>query len=88
MPATKLTLEQQIAKAEAKLNALKAKAKSDGLQKAVNDNKQVIAKLYADLKTASGKKRGVDADILIAIAEAMGAKGATITKKQQNRSKS
>ncbi len=87
MPATKLTLEQQIAKAEAKLNALKAKAKSDGLQKAVNDNRQVIAKLYADLKTASGKKRGVDAEILTAIAEAMGMKGMTITKRQIGRAK-
>jgi hypothetical protein len=87
MPATKLTLEQQIAKAEAKLNALKAKAKSDGLQKAVNDNRQVIAKLYADLKDASGKKRGVDTAILAAIAEAMGMKGMTITKRQIGRAK-
>lgn len=88
MPATKLTLEQQIAKAEAKLNALKAKAKSDGLQKGIGDNKQVIAKLYADLKGATGKQRGVDAEILTAIADAMGMKSMTITKKQQNRSKS
>jgi len=37
------------------------------------------------LKAASGKQRGMDADILAAVAEAMGMKGMTITKKQPQR---
>jgi len=37
------------------------------------------------LKAASGKQRGVDSAILTALAEAMGMKGMTITKKVQQR---
>jgi hypothetical protein len=87
MPATKLTLEQQIANAKKKLAALEAKAKSGSFDTAIAKHKHAITTIYADLKTASGKQRGMDVDILAAVAEAMGMKGMTITKKVQQRKK-
>ena len=87
MPATKLTLEQQIAKAKRKLAVLEAKAKSGSFDSAIAKHKQAITTIYADLKAASGKQRGMDADILAAVAEAMGMRGMTITKKVQQRKK-
>ena len=88
MATSKLTLEQQIANAKKKLAALEAKAKSGSFDSAIAKHKQAITTIYADLKTASGKQRGMDVDILAAVAEAMGMKGMTITKKQpQRRSK-
>ena len=87
MPATKLTLEQQIANAKKKLAALEAKAKSGSFDSAIAKHKQAITTIYTELKTASGKQRGMDVDILAAVAEAMGMKGMTITKKVQQRKK-
>jgi hypothetical protein len=87
MPATKLSLEQQIANAKKKLAALEAKAKSGSFDSAIAKHKQAITTIYTDLKTASGKQRGMDVDILAAVAEAMGMKGMTITKKVQQRKK-
>jgi len=85
MARGKLTLEQQIANAKKKLAALEAKAKSGNFESAIAKHKQAINALYADLKAASGKQRGMDVDILTAVAEAMGMKGMTITKKVQQR---
>jgi hypothetical protein len=85
MARGKLTLEQQIANAKKKLAALEAKAKSGNFESAIAKHKQTITTIYADLKTASGKQRGMDVDILTAVAEAMGMKGMTITKKVQQR---
>ena len=85
MARGKFTLEQQIANAKKKLAALEAKAKSGNFESAIAKHKQAINALYADLKAASGKQRGMDVDILTAVAEAMGMKGMTITKKVQQR---
>jgi len=85
MERRKITLEQQIANVKAKLAALEAKAKSGNFESAIAKHKQAITTIYADLKTASGKQRGMDVDILTAVAEAMGMKGMTITKKVQQR---
>ena len=85
MATSKLTLEQQIANAKKKLAALESKAKSGNFDSAITKHKQTITTIYADLKIASGKQRGMDADILAAVAEAMGMKGMTITKKQPQR---
>jgi hypothetical protein len=52
---------------------------------ALAKHKNAINALYADMKAASGKQRGVDSAILTALAEAMGMKGMTITKKVQQR---
>jgi len=67
MERRKITLEQQIANVKAKLAALEAKAKSGNFESAIAKHKQAINALYADLKAASGKQRGVDSDILTAI---------------------
>jgi len=85
MARGKLTLEQQIANAKKKLAALEAKAKSGNFESAIAKHKQAINAIYSDLKAASGKQRGMDVDILTAVAEAMGMKGMTITKKVQQR---
>jgi len=66
MERRKITLEQQIANVKAKLAALEAKAKSGNFESAIAKHKQAINALYADLKAASGKQRGVDSDILTA----------------------
>ena len=81
MARGKLTLEQQIANAKKKLAALEAKAKSGNFESVIAKHRQTITTIYADLKTASGKQRGMDVDILTAVAEAMGMKGMTITKR-------
>jgi len=85
MARGKLTLEQQIANAKKKLAALEAKAKSGNFESVIAKHRQTITTIYSDLKTASGKQRGMDVDILTAVAEAMGMKGMTITKKVQQR---
>jgi len=85
MATRKLTLEQQIKKAEERLAALKEKAKSSSLDSAIKKHQQAINAIYSDLKAASGKQRGVDSAILTALAEAMGMRGMTITKKVQQR---
>ena len=87
MATSNKTLEQQIADAKKRLAALEARAKSGKFEAALAKHKQAITTIYADLKTASGKQRGMDVDILTAVAEAMGMKGMTITKKVQQRKK-
>ena len=47
----------------------------------------MLKTIYNDMKTASGKKRGVDDSILTQIADTMGMKGMVITKKVQQRKK-
>jgi len=85
MATSKLTLEQQIANAKKKLAALEARAKSGSFDSAIAKHKQAITTIYADLKAASGKQRGMDASILRATSEAMGMRGMVITKQVQQR---
>ena len=85
MATRKLTLEQQIKKAEERSAALKERAKSSSLDSAIKKHQQAINAVYADMKAASGKQRGIDSAILTALAEAMGMKGMAITKKVQQR---
>jgi len=85
MATRKLTLAEQIARAKKQLADLEAKEKAGKFDTALAKHKQAINSIYADLKAASGKQRGVDATILTALAEAMGMKGITITKKVQQR---
>lgn len=65
------------------LAALEDKAKSGSFDSAIATHKQAITTIYADLKIASGKQRGMDVDVLAAVAEAIGMKDMTITKKVQ-----
>jgi hypothetical protein len=88
MATSNKTLEQQIADAKKKLAALEARAKSGKFEAALAKHKVALNTIYSDLKTASGKQRGMDASILAAVAEAMGMKGMTITKRVQQRPKS
>jgi len=85
MPTSKLSLADQIARAKKHLADLEAKEKASKFDTALAKHKQAINAIYADLKAASGKQRGVDSAILTALAEAMGMKGMTITKKVQQR---
>ena len=85
MATSKLSLAEQIARAKKHLADLEAKEKAGKFDTALAKHKQAINALYADLKAASGKERGVDSAILTALAEAMGMKGMTITKKVQQR---
>ena len=87
MKRSKLTLEEQIADAKKRLAALEARAKSGKFEAALAKHKVALNTIYSDLKSASGKQRGMDASILAAVAEAMGMKGMTITKKAQQRAK-
>ena len=85
MATRKLTLAEQIARAKKQLADLEAKEKAGKFDTALAKHKQAINAIYSDLKAASGKQRGVDSAILTALAEAMGMKGMTITKKVQQR---
>jgi hypothetical protein len=85
MPTGKQTLEQQIAETKKKLAELEARAKSSKFDDALAKHQQNITAIYEDLKKSSGKQRGVDADILKAVAAAMGMKGMTIIKRVQQR---
>ena len=85
MATSNKTLEQQIADAKKRLAALEARAKSGKFEAALAKHKVALNTIYSDLKSASGKQRGMDASILAAVAEAMGMKGMTITKKVQQR---
>jgi len=85
MRTSKLILEQQIANAKKKLAALESKAKSGSFDSAIAKHEQAITTIYADLKAASGKQRGMDESILRATSEAMGMRGMVITKKVQQR---
>lgn len=85
MKQSKLTLEQQIADAKKKLASLEAQAKRGKFDNTLSKHKTAITAIYNELKAASGKQRGMDVSILAALAEAMGMKGMTITKKQQQR---
>jgi len=87
MATSKKTLEQQIADAKKTLAQLEARAKSGRLDEALSKHKTAITAIYNDLKAATGMQRGVDATILAAVAEAMGMRGMTITKKVQQRTK-
>jgi hypothetical protein len=87
MATTNKTLEQQIADAKKRLETLQAKAKSEDFKAAIAKNKAALNTIFADLKNASGKQRGVDSTILAAVAEAVGMKGMTITKRVQQRPK-
>jgi len=87
MATSKKTLEQQIADAKKRLETLQAKAKSGEFKAAIAKNKAALNTIFADLKNASGKQRGVDSTILAAVAEAVGMKGMTITKRVQQRPK-
>jgi hypothetical protein len=85
MATSKKTLEQQIADAKKRLEALQAKAKAGDFKAAIAKHKDALNTIFADLKKASGKQRGVDSTILSAVAEAVGMKGMKITKKVQQR---
>ena len=87
MATSNKTLEQQIADTKKRLAALEARAKSGKFETAIAKHKSTLNTIYSDLKSASGKQRGMDASILAAVAEAMGMKGMTITKKVQQRAK-
>jgi indole-3-glycerol phosphate synthase len=87
MATSKKTLEQQIADAKKRLETLQAKAKSEDFKAAIAKNKAALNTIFADLKKASGKQRGVDSTILAAVAEAVGMKGMKITKRVQQRKK-
>lgn len=87
MATSKITLEQQIEKTKKRLAELEAKAKSGKFDEVLKKHELVLMTIYNDMKTASGKKRGVDESILSQIAEAMGMKSMIITKKVQRRSK-
>jgi ribosomal protein L29 len=87
MATSKKTLEQQIADAKKTLAELEARAKSGRLDEALSKHKTAIAAIYNDLKAATGMQRGVDTTILAAVAEAMGMRGMTISKKVQQRAK-
>ena len=67
MPTSKLSLAEQIARAKKHLADLEAKENAGKFDKGLAKHKQAINALYADLKAASGKQRGVDSDILTAI---------------------
>lgn len=85
MATTKLTLEQQIAYTKKRLAALEAKAKTGKFDDVLSKHQSILQTIYNDMKTASGKKRGIDDVILSQIAEAMGMKGMEIKKKVQQR---
>jgi len=85
MATRKLTLADQIARAKKHLADLEAKEKAGKFDTALAKHKQAINAIYADMKAASGKQRGIDSAILTALAEAMGMKGMAITKKVQQR---
>jgi hypothetical protein len=87
MATSKKTLEQQIADAKKTLAELEARAKSGRLDEALSKHKTAIVTIYNDLKAATGMQRGVDTTILAAVAEAMGMRGMTISKKVQQRTK-
>jgi len=87
MATGKKTLEQQIADAKKTLAELEARAKSGRLDEALSKHKTAIDTIYNDLKAATGMQRGVDTTILAAVAEAMGMRGMTISKKVQQRTK-
>jgi hypothetical protein len=70
---------------ERKAKEHRARAASSKFTDAIAKHKPALTAIYSDLKTASGKQRGMDASILGAVAEAMGMKGMTITKKVQQR---
>jgi hypothetical protein len=86
-PRSKKTIQQQIEDARKKLAELEARAKSSRFDDVLAKHKQTISTIYADFKAASGQQRGIDAAILTTLAEAMGMKGMTITKKVQQRKK-
>lgn len=86
MAASKLTIEQQIEKMKMRLALLEAQKKGGNFEAVIKKHQQAIANIYGDLKAASGKKRGMDADILMVVAAAMGMKGMMVTKKVQKRS--
>jgi hypothetical protein len=85
MATSKLTIDQQIEKKRKELSALEAKKKSGDFGSVIKKHQQSITNIYAELKAATGKQRGVDADILMAVADAMGMKAMTVTKKVQKR---
>jgi hypothetical protein len=85
MATRKLSLADQIARAKKHLADLEAKEKAGKFDTALAKHKNAINAIYADMKAASGKQRGIDSAILTALAEAMGMRGMTITKKVQQR---
>jgi hypothetical protein len=87
MATSKLTLEQQIENTKKRLAELEAKSKSGKFNEVLKKHESMLKTIYNDMKTASGKKRGVDDSILTQIADTMGMKGMVITKKVQQRKK-
>jgi hypothetical protein len=71
MATRKLTLADQIARAKKHLADLEAKEKAGKFDTALAKHKNAINSIYADLKAASGKQRGVDSAILVTITKAL-----------------
>ncbi|NBT07054.1 MAG: hypothetical protein EBS54_10265 [Betaproteobacteria bacterium] len=80
-----MTKEEKIAYYKAKLAALEAPEKTDAFEAEIAKHKDTLQNIYKALKKATGKERGVDSAILTALAESMGMRGMTITKKVQQR---
>lgn len=80
-PRAEKSIDQRISEAKALLKSLERKKAAGNFDAAVAQHQQVINAIYSDLKNASGKKRGIDAEILGVVAAAMGMKGMIITKK-------
>ena len=80
-PRAEKSIDQRISEAKALLKSLERKKAAGNFDAAVAQHQQAINAIYSDLKNASGKKRGIDAEILGVVAAAMGMKGMIITKK-------
>jgi len=79
-PRAKKSLDQQINETEAHLKSLHRKKAAESFDVVIAKHQQAINAIYSDLKNASGKKRGIDVEILGVVAAAMGMKGMIITK--------
>jgi hypothetical protein len=77
--------EDLIAYYKNKLAELESPSNSPAFEAELNKHKDTLLAIYKGLKTALGKQRGVDEEILKAVSDAMGMKQMKIEKKKQVR---